>query len=253
MKVKIMTKAVDEEHLVTGATLVFKTIRTGYPTAEIECYDNTRGSNLCDQVEKACDNARVDYIHALPEIRPWTWMQQQVNYETGTIVFVDADVMFWENCENWTFGKALFAGRFIPAYYEPLFKAICNARIHPSHFVIPDVEKFKSRIEEARKNHWQFDPFAFYSFKSGKDWYYYDTLSNMSHTFSDEAFIFKPEHLDCYDHLFGGHMAKAVGECREGLIRESYQAQVELCRRGNHEDLKGLWVEQQQYYDSVKL
>ena len=253
MKVKIMTKAVDKAHLRTGATLVFDTIRTGYPTAYLECYDNTEDPELASKVREACEKVKGLYTHFDTEVRPWTWMEEQVYKEEGTVIFVDADVMFWENCEKWDFGKALFAGRYIPTYYEPLFKSICYARIHPSHFIIPDVKKLISRIEEARQNHWVFDPFSFYSFKAGKDWYYYDTLANMSLTFADEAFTFKSEHLDCYDHLFGGHMAKAVGECREGLVRESYQSQIELIKNGDYKELKGLWIEQQQYYDSVKI
>jgi len=253
MKVKIMTKAINEKHLVTGATLVFDTIRTGYPNAEIECFDNTKDKDLSCRIEASCNIVDAKYIQLQTEKRPWTWMEEQVYSEKGKIIFVDADIMFWENCEEWNFKDALFAGRYIPTYYEPLFNGYCFARVHPSLFIIPNVEKMVKRIDEARKKHWVFDPFSFYSFKTAGKWVYYDTLACLTNVFQDEAFIFEQEHLDCYDHLFGGHMAEAVADLREAKDKEAYLSWLEAARSGNIDKLKGIWLDQEIYYRKVAI
>ena len=120
-------------------------------------------------------------------------------------------------------------------------------------FIIPSVEKMVQRIDEARKKHWVFDPFTFYSFKQGGKWAYYDTLACLTNVFQDEAFIFGQEHLDCYDHLFGGHMAHAVADLREGKDRENYLSWIASANNGSIEKLRGIWLSQEIYYKKVAI
>jgi hypothetical protein len=260
-RVHIITWCQAEEQLY-GSLLIFKTLRVGFPTAPVVVIDNVSRPEFRPVIRRAARDAGCKYIQLTEAGASHADLLGEILGDAdGTdrddpLVFVDPDVMFWECCENWTFGDAMIAGRLIPPFEEtPGF--LCLPRLHTSFLWIPDPPFVRLVLGHLTRAYVgpTCMPFSDYTFKIGAQWLHFDVGVGLYSWLADYAYIFGPRELDAYDHLFlGTHLcvdaltedflSSPTGERMRALV-ETHRIAQEDYRR-----LRGLWRQQEQWFQS---
>jgi hypothetical protein len=226
--------AIPHSRRTTAGLRLFETIRDGFPTARLSIVDN----NSCAAAEAAlaAAAARVD-----GRVRRVTVTMSEYGFlsdvilnpgNTGPTVIVDTGVVFWDNCEGWTF-DGLIAGRLIPRFFED-GGCISLPRLHPSFWWIPDVAALRDRILRAfnRSRLGYLDAFAPYMWRDVASgiWYRNDVGANLYAAMRDEACAFEASELDAFD--CAGLVTAADEEvpAGDGAIRGQWRAQDDYFR-----------------------
>lgn len=248
--------------MIDAATLVFKSIRTGFPNASITAFINTMPDDQCfRQVLDACEKAEAEvlrgqYVHQ-------SWIEMLTMSEQQPFYVMDTDMVFWENFERWTFDTAL-AGRCIPQYRCPFMKSITMARLHASMLYIDPVQtrqlikEYEAEFPETPFNIKTnlFAPTIVPILRANPEVqneverinYFYDTCGLLFNAIGGHGF--GEEHLNCYDHLNCGTIIDYVaphfpnGE----TLREFHQAVYQ-----NPELARGVWRKQDEFYRSQNV
>ena len=237
---------------VYGATMTFKTLRVGFPDAEVFVIDN----NTCQEAEvelvalakqNDCRYHRLDQT-----IKHYTFLSEVVLNPAnhGTVIILDPDMCFWERVDHWEF-DGLLAGRLVPAFYEEFSGCINLPRLHTSFWWIPDVARLRDRIvdEFKRTSLGYLDAFAPFIFKDtgNATWYKFDAGSNLCAAIEQDLVLFGERELNAFDHLLvGSHMELVIG---------SLGAYDQFCMRMTHDwarhdpsRLRGIWRAQDTYF-----
>lgn len=91
--VYILTYCKDIQHLY-GSTLIFKTLRTGFPTARITAVDNASVNEARKVISKCAEDTGCAYEQLQNEIQHHQFLEHIVTYSKGTVVFLDPDICF---------------------------------------------------------------------------------------------------------------------------------------------------------------
>jgi len=253
--VKILVTSRDRE-ILKGSTLVFDTLRIGYPTAHVTVYLNNIEDKSCEQdIRQACEKAEVDKII---EIKNTTihhvYLETLVNTEEEPFVALDTDIIFWDKCEEWSFFKPL-AGRLIPEFWDDFTNCITRPRLHGSHLWVRPAE-VRKLIEDYRKQ-FPVTPFnpglnlfhpCYYPFiLKGKTLNFFcDTACLLYQAVGGDAF--EEKHLNCFDHLNAGTISDLVAPRLPDIrLREAHFAIFE-----NPNLARGAWRQQNKYYAAKK-
>jgi hypothetical protein len=218
--------------LLQSALLVFKTLRVGFPTAEIWVWGNNLPGEAIQEVRVACKEAGAIFLQ-IPAISHGRWIERLMVNEMGSFWICDTDIVFFDNVQNTGIpGEPAFAGSLEPEFFEEWTKTWHVERLHPSLMWIdplrckalingwPGVHEF---FGTALRNlvEWQFVP------RLVGDWQwvprerevlFYDTMAGMHQAFGGAAF--EPwmearfEHLHCgtYLDLIGPHLSVGLAE-----------------------------------------
>jgi len=254
--VKILVTCRDRE-ILRGSTLVFDSLRVGYPTAHVTVYLNNIQDKSCEhEIREACEKAEVDSVI---EIKNSTihhvWMETLVMTEDEPFICLDTDIIFWDNCEEWVFHKPV-AGRLIPEFWDDFTNCITRPRLHGSHLWVRPKE-VRELIESYRKQFpvTPFNPGAnlFYpiylpfKFKGKTINFFHDTACLLYQAFGGDAF--EEKHLNCFDHLNAGTISDLVApRLPDVRLREAHFAIFE-----NPSLARGAWRMQDKYYQMKKV
>lgn len=233
-----------------GSTLIFKTLRVGFPTAEVHVVDNNSLPEAAARI-RALAEATGCHFHGLPATREHFQLLGNLLMDPatrGTVVLLHPDVCFWRSCEGWRF-DALIAGRLIPAYADELSGCVMLPHLHSQYWWVSDAARFRERVvAEYSRTH--LDPrcaFSPYVFKHDGQWYKLDVGAGLYAALREDVYCFGERELDAFDHLFGGTYLNALlpllqEEDRSFLLRAHGHAERD------HVRLRGLWREQEAYY-----
>jgi hypothetical protein len=149
---------------VYASTLIFKTIRTGFPNATIHVVDNSSipGIRRVIRQEANRTGSAFEQIDTDP-VEHGVLIEQLVRtYASGRedkpLVILDSDLVFWDNCEAESF-TALIVGKPVPKYKDVL--GVTSAeRLHSSFLWIPSPRKLINAIDQERVIAVHFRPFA---------------------------------------------------------------------------------------------
>jgi hypothetical protein len=246
--VLILTYCREPSLLESGTLLVFRTLRVGFPTAEITVIDNASLPAVRSAIIEAAEHAACAYVQREPEMLHEDFLREVMlgtAYE-GPVVLLDPDVIFWRECESWHIER-LLAGRMLPEFMDEFTGCRTLERLHTSFLWIRDVGALRDRIWALRNRYFEFDPFPPRMFALDGEWYRGDTLSFLCGALPDEVQSFTEQELDAYDHLFcGSHLdlvlPRIQADTRTFLRRAHAQAASDPSR------LQGLWREQEQYF-----
>ena len=188
-----------------AATLVFRTIRTGFPTALIVVWYNGNP----DLVEYAY--ARIIEYGLKDEVAFLTlqekesharWIETLVLSSKDPFFICDTDVIFWDKI-NIPSPLGAVSGFQVPAFKDPYTGCTTVSRIHPSLMYI-DPRKVKAEIAHATKDLkiTRLNPlinlYAPFTLPSGL---FYDCCAMLTQAVSSEPFpkevLAKYEHLNC--------------------------------------------------------
>jgi hypothetical protein len=230
-----------------GSTLVFSTLRVGFPDARVIVVDNgskpePRAFVLEQAVAAGCET------RVLTRSVPHGKLVERLALESdGPCVFVDPDIVFWENVQSWDFGPCLMAGRYIPAMEIGGLRM--TPRLHTSHLWIPDPAALKAKIREVRRGHPRC-PNLFEYRTDPSTGLYWDTASALYFALGPQAMAFSEAQLDAYDHLFVG---SDLSHARSSSIDPDVIAHLEdwhARARSDYRTLRGVWREQEKMFRS---
>ncbi len=229
-----------------SSLLVFRSIRTGFPTANIIVYVNGDVQKSCRKlVEAAFDNARANRIQ-IGLHSHGQWIETVLFHESGPFWICDTDIVFFNKAEHWFAGSsALYSGRFEPQFWESWTRTIHMARIHPS-LVWFNPQPLRAAIRAWPGKHeffntvqtnliqWSVVP------ESGRDLRFYDTLSGLYHAIGGR--VFSEKENEAFGHLYCGTYADLISGHHPNLC-DKHEAVAK-----NQELARGLWKEQQEWY-----
>lgn len=252
----IVTYCQDLESLY-GSTLVFKTLRIGFPTAEVHVVDNNSLPEAAAEIRAPAEATGCQF-HAMPPGLPHFILLYELVLKfapEGTAILLHPDVCFWENCEGWSFDK-LIAGRLIPQHWDILAECLLVPHLHSQFWWIQDVRRFRERIlnEYIKAIVDPVSAFAPYYLRHEGVSYKFEVGASLYANFKEEIHCFTERELDCYDHLIGGtyaaFMIRLLKEAKLDLLAESY-AESHSYAKGDYEmlrRLKGSWRKHEDYY-----
>jgi hypothetical protein len=226
--------------------MVFKTLRVGFPTADVLVIDNGSHPDVVPLIAQAATDAGCSFTAASRQhflsFYHWVLFEQEV---MDSVVLLDPDVVFWDNVEDWKF-EGLMAGRLIPDLYN--YGVTSLSRLHPSHLWVPDVAKMRKALGNMNAN--GFDPLRQFSAPANGKMYFWDTGAGLYQALADKCESFTEEQLDCYDHLFYGSHLPVIQPALndEGVTYTAHQAAA----RGDLSSLKGIWREQDKHFKSQR-
>jgi len=214
--------------LFDACTLVFPTLRTGFPdsTINVTINGNTHGATRGPLLEKiVAANCGWDFVDSSPlrdddDLSPaWingacihhaAWIRNCIleharDYHADKpLVILDSDCLLWDRCDNWEFQKPL-AGYYVPRMWNDFAKCVSFPRVHTSFLYLRPTEllaQIKNTYSLASEVHGEYcpcDPFMpAVKFIDGKP-YFWDSTSVLYNMVG--ASHFTPDHLKCYDHL----------------------------------------------------
>ena len=197
-----------------------KTIRVGFPNAEIVIYD--AGSHL-DCSRKMVDIAKKNDLLYAPvgsriEFVSFLSLLLLTKPIEGPIVIVHSDVAFWDRCDDWSFTR-LIAGKFIPRWRNEMVGCIQEPQLDPAFLWITDAARFRLQSLAVTAQRFLFDPFARFTthdLKTG-DWRFWDCTSSLCAAWPDDIEKFSEYHQNFYDHLYSGtYLNWAASRSRNG-------------------------------------
>ena len=233
--------------LLYGSTLIFETLRTGFPESEVVVIENASPPELRAPIVAAAEAVGCTVRLNDDEKPHWAHLEALTLAAEEPIVFLDPDIILWERIDNWDFGDALMAGRYLPEFDDPFSDTLTLSRLHTSHLWFPRPDALKARIAEIQRKRFQAGS-LFESKMLPPGWWRWDTAAVLFHALGPEASPFTENQLDAYDHIFcGSHLpmvAPMLGAWG-GLMMESHQrAQTDL------QSLRGLWRQQEVFFAS---
>lgn len=236
-----------------NSTLVFKTLRTGFPNAEIVVYSNNLSQMQLMEVRELCNGVHAKFQH-IPQAIPfhaWMWQifQQMLNSEIAEpFWFVDTDIIFWDSMEKWKFDTTL-AGRFVPKFGDSYTKCITMPRLHTSMLRMDPV-KLRAELDtllQCVPNDTPHNPFVNPIFpfwhispEGPVEKIFYDVAAMLSYAVSLTHFTAK--HLDCFSHLQCGTFSDLLEpHGHEGMVARQ-KAMI-----ANPESARGIWRDQDKW------
>jgi len=231
--------------LAYGTLLVFKSLRTGYPTADVEVFDNGSHPEVRDQIMADCQRVGATFTGIKPQswVDHYKWLILERQHEAGRpLVILDPDVILWENCEGWEFTGSLLAGRRMRRIQAgPIIQ---HARLHPSHLWIHDVAALREAM--GTQANALISP-AIVKLPDGL--HFWDTFSRLYEEMVHWCHGFSDEKLDCFDHLFyGSHLPVIAAETTSSLdiIGRGHV----YVATGNEDELRGIWRKQDEFFET---
>lgn len=251
MNTKVMVLATCRNpDLFKATTLVFDTIRVGFPDADILVFDNANSELHRSELRECCKKAKTKFVHLQHRTIHHQWIEDIVTAAMGEeksepFWFCDTDIVFWDEI---TFRGAnpgvAIAGRYIPSFQDVNFtRCWTHERLHPSLlYVNPKV--LKEKLDEFIKGFppTPFNPLVnlFHPIHLPPD-EFHDTCGLLhravgGHRFSEQV-------LDRYDHLFCGTISDMV-KGDDGKMTDRHLAMM-----ADPMSMRGLWKHQDNYFN----
>lgn len=208
-RVEILATCRDQS-LLPYTTLVFSTIRIGFPTAEIRVTGNDLPDYAVEALKKVIPEGCT--FENKPAIIHHQWLEQLCSIDTEPFIALDTDVICYSKIEDWSFNTSL-AGWRIPEWEDEFTKCCTRARLHTSLLFIDPV-KLRDEVEKymAQFPVTPFNPMAnlFYPLcvPMNQHTYFYDTMAMMYHAIGGTAFT--DEQLNAFYHMHFGTIPDVV-------------------------------------------
>lgn len=222
------------------ATLVFDSIRVGFPTWPITVIENGSIPEAVPVIEDACRKVGATLRRLTTTLRHNEIIEGVLGEANGRVVIVDPDVVFWGDCEGWDFGDALIAGHHQP---ESVVEGIRYLeRLHTALLWVPDAANLREVLH--RRTEQQCYPASWTPAEMYIDGQrtICDVGAQVYAAIRDKAGRFGREHLDCYDHIGFSTQPHFLGLLGEHYRRVTTEAHA--LAETNPAALKGLWRRQ---------
>lgn len=248
-----------------SCTLALKTLRVGFPTADIKVHVNTHSpfipwaERVINEVsELGFESQLTAKDGVFQQVHHAYWIQRVIEGhskldEPGPLYIVDGDCHFWKSCEGWTvpIGRA-YMGYYVPFMWNDFAKCPSFPRLHTSLMLIPDtqllLDLLKSVYPEAHMKDGDYcpcDPFMPATRYINRQPYFWDSCANLYQMIGGASFV--QEHLECFEHLNSASFQEVM---RERLPNKAAFEQLHSWGPANMDKLRGkLWPLFAQYYN----
>ncbi len=241
MTVHLLASCLDEKDL-NGTLLTFKTLRVGFPTAQVHVW----GNGLSLKVESLVRKRFEGEYTPIEAIAHDEWIERLINKSSRPFWICDTDVVFYNCVEGWKFNY--FAGGYEPAFVEPWSRTHKVDRLHTCLMYINPLDVRSRMASYIRRYHPSNFPFApevtmikqAYIPQGDKPPLFYDTCAGMYHAIGGEHF--NNEQLLAYEHLHCGVYASRISRVLPGIV------DVHNRVFDNTECAKGLRQQQFEFY-----
>lgn len=237
--------------LLPYTTLVFRTIRVGFPNAEIHVDGNALPDYAEVQVRKACDAPVCLFVNQMPTTHH-KWIDALVHYSQEPFWILDCDLILFDKIEDWKFDTAL-AGFRTPEFLDEFTNAVTKPRLHTSLLYVDPVKVREAIAKyEAQFPDTIFNPKAnlFYPLCLPNEGHgmFYDTAALLYQAIGGTEFT--DAQKDSYSHLHFGTISDLVlPRLKNGVVmakvRDAILEKPELAR--------GMWRDQEAYYNDRQV
>lgn len=238
--------------LLSFAICVFKSLRVGFPTANVKVLINPPiGDNEAVVIANAATAAgcKVQYLDA--ELLHHEFVEQLIITETEPFYLCDTDVIFYSNVEGWK-NEGYLVGALIPEFQDEFTKAVTRSRLHTSLLYVSP-EQVREIINDYTKRHPAtiYNPpanlfYPLYLPLRGRT-VFYDTASMLYHAIGGTPF--SDAQLDAYFHFhFGTCSDVVIPYLKEGQSMEALRGSVLAWP----ETGRGMWRVQKEYFEERK-
>jgi len=235
-----------------ASTLVFDTLRVGFPNARVFVYRNRLANHQIHELHERLYGQAVEFLDV--DTVHHEWILRLLATRQDPLFICDTDVVFWDSMERWDFDGESMAGRFTPDYFEPLINARYHQRLHTAVMYLDPM-----RIQGGWRRYWRGVGHTHTPFKpampnliwpmfhpmNGETWFY-DTCALLYHAIGGR--LFTEAQMDCFDHLNCGTYSdmasansKILGDI--GVTHKAIFADPQI--------LKGAWRRQDDYYAAL--
>lgn len=234
--------------LLRASTMVFETIKVGFPTAPVMLYINDP-EGMPPGCEAAIHHAAPSHTSMFEtNTVHYRWIEHLAGTMEKPFWVCDTDMVFYEPVEDWKFETAL-AGRLTPQYRNDWLHCIERPRLHSSLLWIdPVAVRVQTHCWWRRYPQTPFTPHhnlwapAYVPMGRGRT-AWYDTGAQLYHALGGTAFT--AAQLDAYSHAFFGTI--------EDLVQPQVDGDGMMARRRKEffetpQAFKGCWREQQCWY-----
>lgn len=199
---------INNPNLAELSLLVFKTLRVGFPTAEVRV--DLNGEPASSYYGKVVRYPGTDIV--LPHntrIHHADWISRVVANATGPTVILDSDIILWRPVEHWTFAPGtLLAGRYIPRIWNEWSGCPSVPRLHTSMLWLPDPPRLREalrtiypRSHEPLGEYCPCDPWSpAVRFDMGRPTFW-DTAAGAFNMLPQKSYLFGPGELSSYTHI----------------------------------------------------
>ena len=253
MKQKVFILATCRKpELLPFSLLVFKTLRVGFPNAEVHVHLNgAKDHDGMFWVRDVAHEANMSgcKVELIDEIKHHEWIEKLIQTEICDFWLLDTDVIFYASVEHWKFETPL-AGALIPEFYDPFLCATTRSRLHTSLMHIRPIELRDATLKyEGQHPQTIYNPIVNGIYPqcyplNGKS-YFNDTMSLVYHAIGGTPFT--AQQKDCYFHFHFGSfsdlvlpkMPKGLAAARAGILDKP---QLGI----------GLWRKQEEWFQSMQ-
>lgn len=232
-----------------GTELVFHSIRTGFPFADITIIDNGSIPEVLPDIRRLSDRANARLVENGESDPHAMILEAIIRNETEPFAIVDPDVIFWDRMDSLEgIDDALIAGRLLPSFKDPYSGCHTYERLHTSMLIIPNPKALREAITEKRADKFEWNPFHGQMFETEKGWTRFDTLGILYASLKDRCKAFDESRLNRYDHLFcGSHLDLVAPSFKDKPILTSH----DKAKERRYDELKGVWRQQEEMLISM--
>jgi hypothetical protein len=249
---------VRKPELLDAALLVFRTLRTGFPTAPVCVWGNALPPSAAATVQAAAQAVGAGFCN-LPAISHDAWIEQVFTRSNEPFWICDTDMVFFGEVQGSQFPvQGLFAGRHEPEFAEEWTGTRHMERLHTCLMWFQPVplrcaiRAWMSRIPEPWGASAQFPLFRQHfiplrrSLNGAVETLFYDSCAGLYHALGGTPFT--PSQNAAFEHLHCGTYADAVDAPSLKNLREVHGAVY-----ANPAAAAGLSTQQTKYYQSRQL
>lgn len=246
-----ISAACHKAKLFPATTLVFKTVRVGFPTAEIVVHGHALNIAHTRAVQQLCDEVGAEFYPLPQPLFHDEWIEKLAMTLNEPFWICDTDMVFFDKVEDWQFDQA-YAGRFMPQFFEEWMQCVHRPRLmtclqyfdpvklrgqmrawleqFPRFPGNPIMEFFRQHFQPVRS-------------RSGKVTNYFcDTTAGLYNALGGQKFT--REQNACFEHLYAGSYVDIVAPHLTMATDLEANHRI-LCE--NPQMARGIQVEQQRY------
>lgn len=242
--------------LLRAATLVFDTLRVGFPSAGVCVWGNGLERQAAVEVRRAAERVGCSF-HNLPGTSHDGWVESLVERSLEPFWICDTDVVFFGEVQSpeskVQSPECLFAGRFEPEFMEEWTGTRKMERLHTAVMWL-DAPRLRSAMREwiyQFPEPWRCSaefPFIRQHFipVRGQTPVFYDTCAGLWHALGPpKGRAFTEAENDCFEHLHCGTYLDLVAPHLQGMTN---MARAHAAVWENPQLARGIRAGQDKYY-----
>lgn len=249
MKVHILTYCKDIERL-HASLMVFETLRTGFPNAEVFVTDGGSCPEAYDRIQLQARNVGCNVFRS--DISQTEWLENTIESSNEPLVILHPDICFHKKM-FFTESDAWIQARKIRPFYSGFHEAQTYVGASTSVFYVSRPDRIKELFDCARNVYPHFDPYKPWQFFDTNVWKFFDVFFNGINLLGSRVQTFTKEQLDCYDHLFCGTNVKGVCKKIGSDLYAKMLLEVDEYAKRTLRLPSGIYVRQEEFFTHSQL